>query len=174
MCLSHSWSMPKRFQIEMPFALPPCDRAMLAVHFLSAVADFVITGSISASLQSVNNKSGLDIVLFLCLSNTRVCFHHPMEGRRLSWAICRVIRHRSYPCVFLAQSPSTKFAVCITTRRPSLYSSSIILLSSNTISDIAAVSTNSNRCRLTIPSWNWNGCLFQRNSTSCLFGQLPN
>ena len=40
--LSQPRSTPKRFQIEMPFAPPPCDRAMLDAHFLSAVADLVI------------------------------------------------------------------------------------------------------------------------------------
>ena len=30
--ISHSRSMPKRFQIEMPFAPPPCDRALSLIH----------------------------------------------------------------------------------------------------------------------------------------------
>ena len=34
--------MPKQFQIEIPFALPPCDRAMLDAHFLSVVADLLV------------------------------------------------------------------------------------------------------------------------------------
>jgi len=40
--LPHSQSTPKRFQIEMPFVPPPCDRAMLDAHFLSAVADLLV------------------------------------------------------------------------------------------------------------------------------------
>ena len=33
---------PKQFQIEMPFAPPSGDRAMLDAHFLSAVADLLV------------------------------------------------------------------------------------------------------------------------------------
>ena len=51
--LSHSPSMPKRFQIEMPFAPPPSDRAMLDVHSLSAAADLVFIATCHQSAYMI-------------------------------------------------------------------------------------------------------------------------
>jgi len=48
--------MPKRFQIEMPFAPPPYDKAMLDAHSLSVVADqlvFCLTSTETSDAQVV-------------------------------------------------------------------------------------------------------------------------